>query len=110
MPRPRGTGRYAKPTYDQAQRIIRKFGGESRLAAMLGVSRISVYRWGYARPIGTDGLIPSHWIKRINDMARIEGVLITPQDWAIAKIKYDEPPEDAPPPLRVRKSLAQLLE
>lgn len=70
------------PTYNQAFKIIAKFGGEAAVATALGVARSTVYRWQYARPEGTDGLIPSTVIDRIKRQARLHGILLTDADWA----------------------------
>lgn len=93
MPKVRGLGKYGRPNYDQAPRIIRKFGGEAALAKLLGVSRTTLFRWGYARPIGTDGLVPHAMRPRIEAVARYEGVLLLPSDWEVKRIKRDEQPE-----------------
>lgn len=80
-PRPRNFGRYGCPAYNQATKIIARFGGEVRLAQAIGVSRITVYRWNYRRPYGTDGLIPTARIEEIKSVARLEGILLRPEDW-----------------------------
>lgn len=89
MPRIRGEGKYGKPDYGQAEHIVKKMGGESRLAKLIGVSRITIYRWQYARPIGTGGLVPLHYRAKIEAMARLDGILILPSDWETSLIRYD---------------------
>lgn len=89
MPRTRNTGQFGCPTYDQARKIVAKFGGERNLASLIGCNRISVYRWSYARPYGSDGLIPTAQIDRIKDIARTEGVVLTALDWEPKRITYD---------------------
>lgn len=81
MPRKRNEGKYGKPTYNQAQKVVARFGGEANLARLIGVSRISPFRWQYRRPYGSDGLIPTEHIEKIKGVARLEGVLIRPEDW-----------------------------
>ena len=69
------------PTYNQAQKIIDKFGGPYILADALGVAPSTVYRWTYGRDAGTDGVIPSVSVPKIQRAARIHGIVLTPQDW-----------------------------
>lgn len=88
MPKHRGSGKYGRPLYNQAAKVITKFGNEITLADLLGVSRITVYRWQYAKPYGTDGLIPSSATERIVLLAREQGILITAQDWVPERIDY----------------------
>ena len=80
MPHKRNRGRYGCPTYNQAGKIIARFGGEAALAKLIGVSRITLYRWQYARPYGSDGLIPTAQIEKIRSIARVEGVLLRPEE------------------------------
>lgn len=87
----RGKGRFGRPTYGQARRIIAKFGGEAALARALGISRITPYRWEYARPYGTDGLIPNAMVARVQAAAKAEGIELTPADWEPTLISYPTP-------------------
>lgn len=93
MPHIRGLGQYGKPSYGQAAHIIRKFGGEPALARLLGISRITCYRWQYARPYGTDGLVPHRMRPKIEAIARYEGILLLPGDWETDRIRRDEQPD-----------------
>lgn len=93
--RTRGAGQYGRPTYNQAAKIVAKFGSETRLAAALGVSRITIYRWQYARPYGTDGMIPSSAVERLERAARLEGIVLTASDWAPERIDYTDDEEAA---------------
>lgn len=88
MPVPKGSGQHAKPAFGQAAHIIRKFGGEAKLASLIGCSRITCFRWQYAPPAGTNGLIPNHQREAINKVARLEGVLLTADDWDQRRIHY----------------------
>lgn len=91
MPRlTRNTGRYGCPTYTQASKIIARFGGEKHIAEALGINRITVYRWTYAAPYGTDGLVPAPRIDRIKTVAREQGVFIHDDDWVVEVAEYDE--------------------
>lgn len=90
MPKQRNTGQFGCPTYNQSQKIIARFGGETKLAKLIGLSRITLYRWNYRRPYGTDGLIPTAQIEKIKGVARLEGVLLRPEDWVPEKNVWDE--------------------
>lgn len=88
--RRRNYGQFGCPKYNQAAKIIARFGGEANLARILGINRVSVYRWQYRRPYGGDGLIPSPMAEKIRDIARREGVLLMPNDWMAEINVYDE--------------------
>lgn len=88
MSRTRGLGLHGRPTYNQAKKIVSKFGGELQTAKALGVGRTRVYCWQYARPYGTDGLIPRHMIDRVQRIARLHGIILTDRDWAPERIDY----------------------
>lgn len=90
MPITRNMGLYGLPSYNQAQKIVAKFGGEVAMAKLLGISRISVYRWQYRWPYGSDGLIPSQRVNAINELARVQGVLLREEDWMPEAIRYDD--------------------
>jgi len=109
MPKIRNTGQFGCPTYDQATKIIARFGGEAKLAKLIGVSRVSCYRWNYRRPYGSDGLIPTAQIEKIKGVARLEGILLRPEDWVPQVVKYDEQAQPITKATRTRKSLADLL-
>lgn len=109
MPKERNQGQFGCPTYNQAQKIIRRFGGEARLAKAIGVSRITIYRWQYTRPYGSDGLIPSAQIEKIKAVARMEGILLRPEDWVPETVKYDQDTRQEAKQTRKRRSLADLL-
>lgn len=90
MPAKRNAGKFGCPTYNQARKIAARFGGEAKLAAIIGVRRETVYRWQMRRPYGSDGLIPSIHIDKIKLAARHEGILISPEDWVPQIIVYDQ--------------------
>ncbi|VWC95761.1 hypothetical protein BLA39750_02211 [Burkholderia lata] len=90
MAKERGKGKYGRPRYNQAAKIIARFGGESALAQALGVSRTRPYVWQYQHPYGSDGLIPVKSIAAVERAARLQGVLLTANDWAPERIEYDE--------------------
>lgn len=77
----------------QAERIIKKFGGEKRLAEALSAigkpkSLSQIYRWKYTRENqGCNGVIPTASLLDIIEAARIEGVLLTQKDLDIRPSK-----------------------
>jgi len=89
MPKPRNTGLYGRPKYNQAAKVVARFGGEAALSRLLNISRISVYRWQYSRPYGSDGLIPTAKVERIKELARANGVLLRPEDWVPETNRWD---------------------
>lgn len=80
--------KHGRPTYNQAAKIVARFGGEIRLAEALGVSRVTVYRWSYSHPYGSDGLVPSRTVAAVQRAARIEGIVLTVGDWTPERIYY----------------------
>lgn len=72
----------AKPKFNQAEKVISRFGGSTKLAALLGVSRVTIYRWMQPRPVGTDGVIPSSKVPLLIDAAREAGIDLTDVDWS----------------------------
>lgn len=109
MPKIRNQGQFGQPTYNQAAKIIARFGSELKLATLIGVSRISCYRWQYKRPYGSDGLIPSAQIEKIKAVARLEGILLRDEDWVPQVIKYNDETGQPLQQTRQRKTLADLL-
>ena len=90
MPVPKGSGKHGRPAFGQAAHIVRKFGGEVALANLIGCSRITVFRWQYQPPAGTNGLIPHHQREAIVKIARLQGVLLTEEDWEQRRIVYKQ--------------------
>lgn len=109
MPKLRNQGAYGKPTFNQAAKIVARFGGEAKLARLINISRISVYRWQYARPYGSDGLIPSANIEKIRAVARLEGILLRDEDWTPEVVKYDDENQPITKRLRTPRTVADLL-
>lgn len=75
---------------NQAARIIARFGNARALSRSL--SRLGdpkkerspavIYRWTYPRSRGgTNGRIPSCAVDDVKAAARLEGILITPEEW-----------------------------
>lgn len=66
----------------QARRIIHKFGSLAALAAAIGRTRATVYRWTYPQTRGgTGGLIPSSAIPLIQAAAERLNIKLTAKDW-----------------------------
>lgn len=109
MPTPKNSGQWAFPEFNQAAKIIARFGSEAKLAKAIGISRISCFRWQYKRPAGSDGLIPTAQIEKIKAAARMEGVLLRPEDWIPERNVWDEETRQLAKRPRNRKSLADIL-
>jgi len=79
-------------TLTQAERVISKFGGPKALVIALenaGYSRdvATIYKWTYAQSRGgTGGLIPTQALRYVLEAARIEGVMLTPNDLFPSKV------------------------
>jgi len=71
-----------------ASRIIKKFGGPYKLAAVLKridrpYSPVTIYQWTYGRGKGgRGGVIPPRALKDVLAAANAEGILLTPEDVA----------------------------
>ena len=102
----KNSGQHAYPTYNQAAKITARFGGENKLAELLNLSRVTVYRWQWKRPIGTDGLVPSRQVARIQELARREGILLRQEDWEPQKNSWEKDIEDD----KARKEVKRLEE
>jgi hypothetical protein len=75
----------------QAQRIINKFGGVKNFSVCLADLQkkcyhrhpANIYRWTYCREEGgTDGLVPAAMWPGIKEAARMQGIILTPEDTA----------------------------
>lgn len=72
----------------QAEKVLAKFGGARSLARAL--QRLdpkkhrdpaSIYKWTYPRNKGgTGGLIPGYALGAVLEAARVEGILLSPDD------------------------------
>lgn len=78
----------------QADRIIKKFGRPRDLAKALDLlaakenndairrNATTVYRWTYSRDRGgTGGIIPTSAMNDVKRAARLQGILLTAEDW-----------------------------
>src|SRR5256885_1659535 len=68
-----------------AQRVIRRFGGQSMLAALLGRRQSTVEHWA------STGRIPAQWHQPLISLARERGVILEPKDFVDS-----QPPTIAP--------------
>ena len=85
--------------YNQAEKIIAKFGNARRLAKLIGVHPVNVYRWSYPRTRGgTDGLIPTASLAKVLYAARSDGILLTMDDLAPERVRAPAPVIEAPTP------------
>lgn len=74
---------YSGPTlvFKQAEKIIERFGGETRIANALNCDVATIYRWTYPKDKGgTDGLIPSSAMAAVLNAADVLGIDITADD------------------------------
>ena len=67
-------------TYGVAERVIEKLGGFAAVSAYLAVAQVTVYRWTYPPPKGTDGLIPVRHHDSLLEMAKLTNVRLTRAD------------------------------
>jgi hypothetical protein len=58
-----------------AQKVIAKFGGQSALAGLIGKRQSTVQHWAKT------GIIPVKWQTMLLDIARQQGLLLTPSDF-----------------------------
>jgi hypothetical protein len=91
MPKPKGTGKYGRPRYNQAAKVIAKFGGEiTMLAELLGVStnhNLSLavretVRDGWARAEFESSRSSSHW--------GAGKASSSPRDWLPERIVWEQ--------------------
>ncbi len=68
-----------------AERIIRRFGGQSALAALLGKRQSTVQHWAKT------GRIPSQWHGVLMSVARQRGVVLEPKDFVQPSPKEVKP-------------------
>jgi hypothetical protein len=67
---------------EPAQTIIKKFGGPSALADLLGIHRTRVSAWQRSRDSdGTDGRIPQKHHDRLMKLAGEQGFVLRPADF-----------------------------
>jgi hypothetical protein len=73
---------------EPAASIIRKFGGDSALGAIIGLDRAAVWKWRQPRAApcrGGDGVIPQRHIPALLDAARARDIALTAADFLPVK-------------------------
>jgi hypothetical protein len=78
-----------------AEYVAQAFGGREKLAAFLGLNRVTVWRW--SRPVdergrGCNGAIPHHYQAIILRIARRDGLDITAEDLVLGRLEAPEAP------------------
>src|SRR5436305_9995299 len=68
-----------------AERVIRRFGGQSALAALLGRRQSTVEHWA------ATGRIPAQWQQRLIGLARERGLALEAKDLVEAQAHVIEP-------------------
>jgi hypothetical protein len=67
---------------DPATTIIRKLGGEAKVAAIVGMALSAPYRWQHEKSRGgTGGLIPQAHHRRLLDYAHTHGIVLTAEEF-----------------------------
>jgi hypothetical protein len=67
---------------DPATRIIRKLGGEAKVADITGMSFTAPYRWQYEKSKGgTGGLIPQAHHRALLDYAHAHGIPLSAEEF-----------------------------
>jgi hypothetical protein len=69
------------PAFNQASKILARFGGPTKFALALGVNRSTAYRLLYPAPAGSDGLVPHQMVGRIRAAAERLGIWLDADDW-----------------------------
>jgi myo-inositol-1-phosphate synthase len=68
-----------------AERIIRRFGGQSALAALLGRRQSTIQHWART------GRIPAQWHRILLVLARERGIIVEPKDFVATPIREIAP-------------------
>lgn len=67
---------------EPAKSIIARFGGETKIAAVLGIASTIPYAWQYPRDKkGTGGTIPQRYHLALLDHASENGIPLSPADF-----------------------------
>jgi hypothetical protein len=71
---------------DPATTIIRKLGGEAKVAAIVGTALSAPYRWQHEKSRGgTGGLIPQAHHRRLLDYAHAHGIALAAEEFLIPR-------------------------
>jgi myo-inositol-1-phosphate synthase len=74
-----------KNTDNPAEQIIRRFGNQSRLAALLGKRQSTIQHWA------TTGRIPAQWHQPLMTLAREKGIPLEPKDFTTTRAQEIAP-------------------
>ena len=82
-------------TSSQAKRVIRRFGGVTKLCQAMEdaghpISRQAVYRWTYPLGQGSGGIIPGPQLRRLIQAAATAGIELTDTDLSPLEYEDDE--------------------
>src|SRR5919108_6684091 len=75
-----------KEAPNPAERIIRRFGGQSALAALLGKRQSTVEHWA------STGRIPAQWHQPLMSLARQKGIILEAKDFVASERSSIAPP------------------
>ena len=71
---------------DPATAIIKKLGGEAKVAGIAGTALSAPYRWQHEKSRGgTGGLIPQVHHRRLLDYADAHGIALTAEEFLIPR-------------------------
>ena len=70
-----------RPSFNQADKVLAALGGYIKVAEVLGVARSTTIRWTLPHPKGSDGLIPTAMVSRLQDLADSLGITLDAQTW-----------------------------
>jgi hypothetical protein len=71
---------------DPASRIIRKLGGEAKVAGITGLSLTAPYRWQHEKSKGgTGGLIPQAHHRALLDYADAHGIALSAEEFLMPR-------------------------
>jgi myo-inositol-1-phosphate synthase len=68
-------------TPNAAETIIRRFGGQSALAALLGKRQSTIQHWAKT------GRVPAQWHRPLMSIARERGVILEPKDFTATQVQ-----------------------
>jgi hypothetical protein len=76
--------------HDPATAIIRKLGGEAKVAGIVGTALSAPYRWQHEKSRGgTGGSIPQAHHRALLDYADVHGIALTAEEFLMPRAKPD---------------------
>jgi hypothetical protein len=76
---------------DPASAIIRKLGGEARVAKLTGLALTAPYRWQHRKSRGgTGGLIPQAHHRALLDYAQAHGIALSAEEFLSPRTTLSE--------------------